>query len=165
MLKRIKKTFRLYQTKFSFGATSAIITNLGLISGLWTGMHPKLAIIGAMLLIAIVDNISDSVGIHIYQESELLNTREIWISTFTNFFTRILVSLSFVLLVIILPIKPAVISSIIWGLTLLAVLSYTIAKDEEVNPFFAMFEHVGIAIAVIILSNYIGGFVISKFKL
>jgi len=124
-----------------------------------------LAIIGAMLLIAIADNISDSVGIHIYQESELLNTREIWISTFTNFLARILVSLTFILLVIILPIKPAVICAISWGLLLLAILSYTIAKDEEVNPYLAMFEHVSIAVAIVILSNYIGGFVISKFKL
>jgi VIT1/CCC1 family predicted Fe2+/Mn2+ transporter len=165
MLKHIRKRFRLYQTKFSFGATSGIITNLGIICGLWTGAHPKLAIIGAMLLIAIADNISDSVGIHIYQESELLNTREIWISTFTNFLARILVSLTFILLVIILPIKPAVICAISWGLLLLAILSYTIAKDEEVNPYLAMFEHVSIAVAIVILSNYIGGFVISKFKL
>jgi VIT1/CCC1 family predicted Fe2+/Mn2+ transporter len=165
MLKRITKTFRLYQTKFSFGATSGIITNLGLISGLWSGAHPRLAIIGAMLLIAIADNISDSVGIHIYQESELLNTREIWISTFTNFLARILVSSTFILLVIILPIKPAVICAISWGLLLLGVLSYTIAKDEEINPYLAMLEHVGIAIAVVILSNYVGGFLISKFKL
>ena len=165
MLKYVKKKFRLYQTKFSFGATSAIITNLGLISGLWTGAHPKLAIIVAMLLIALVDNISDSVGIHIYQESELLSTREIWISTFTNFLTRIFVSLTFVFLVIILPIKPAVVCSIAWGLLLLAILSYTIAQKEEVNPYLAMIEHVGIAITVIILSNYVGGFVVKKFNL
>ena len=128
-------------------------------------MHPKLAIIGAMLLIAIADNISDSVGIHIYQESELLNTREIWVSTFTNFLARILVSSTFILLVIIFPIKLAAVCAISWGLLLLAILSYTIAKDEEVNPYFAMLEHVGIAVLVVILSNYIGGFVISKFKL
>ena len=165
MIKYIKKNFRLYQTKFSFGATSAIITNLGLISGLWTGIHAKLEIIGAMLLIAIVDNISDSVGIHIYQESELLNTKEIWISTFTNFFTRIFVSSTFIFLVIFLPIKLAVACSLIWGLLLLALLSYTIAKNEEISPYMAMLEHIGIAIVIIVLSNYIGKFVVDKFKL
>lgn len=165
MLRRIKKGFRLYQTKFSFGATSAIITNLGLISGLWTGAHPKLAIVGAMLLIAVADNISDSFGIHIYQESELLSTKEIWISTITNFLTRIFVSLTFILLVMILPIKPAVFISIAWGLLLLAALSYTIAKGEKINPYFALLEHIGIAIVVVVLSNYVGGFLIYKFKL
>lgn len=162
MMNQIKKMRRLYETRFSFGAAAAIITNLSLITGLRTGAHAKLSIIGAMLVIALADNISDSVGIHIYQESECLETKEIWLSTLTNFLTRILVSLSFILLVLVLPMNTAVILSIIWGLLLLAAISYIIAKDRKINPYLAMLEHITIAIIVIIASDFVGKFFINR---
>jgi len=159
----IKNKPRLYQTRFSFGATSAIITILGLISGLDMLARPKLTIIAGILVIALADNISDSVGIHIYQESEYINNKEVWISTLTNFLTRLFVSLTFILLVAFLPISLAVLSSIIWGLALLAAISYTIAKHREVNPYLAISEHIGIAILVIIASHLIGRCIITRF--
>jgi len=158
------KKCRLYETRFSFGATAAIITNLSLIVGLRTSGHAKLSIIGAMLVIALADNISDSAGIHIYQESECVETREIWLSTFTNFLTRLLVSLTFISLIFFLPIDAAVIYSIVWGLLLLAVMSYFIARDKKINPYLAIFEHLGIAIMVIMGSNFAGKLIISKIK-
>ena len=164
MLDYVKNKCRLYQTKFSFGATSAIITNLGLIIGLDSLAHPKLSIIGGILVIALADNISDSVGIHIYQESECITDREVWFSTFSNFFTRILVSLTFIILVLALPIRLAVFCSMVWGLLLLAFMSYTIAKDRGVSPYRAIFEHISIAVFVIIVSSFLGKFLISKFS-
>jgi len=165
MFKAIKEKCRLYETRFSFGATAAIITNLGLIAGLRTGVHAKISIIGAMLVIALADNISDSVGIHIYQESECLDIRETWVSTLTNFLTRVLVSLTFIFLVFFLPLKLAVWFSLIWGLLLLGFMSYKIAKDRGVNHYTAILEHVGIALLVILASNYAGKFIIGKFNL
>jgi VIT1/CCC1 family predicted Fe2+/Mn2+ transporter len=165
MMNYLKERHRLAQTKFSFGAASAIITNLGLISGLRTGEHAKLSIIGAILVIALADNISDSVGIHIYQESECLKTKEVWISTLTNFLTRILVSLTFILPLMVLPIKVAVVCAISWGLLLLVMMSYAIAKGRQINPYLAMLEHLCIAIIVIIASNFVGKLLITKLKL
>jgi VIT1/CCC1 family predicted Fe2+/Mn2+ transporter len=155
---------RLEETKFSFGATSAIITNLGLITGLDTLTHPRLSIIGGILLIALADNISDSFGIHIYQESECIGSKEVWLSTLSNFLTRIFVSLVFIILIAALPIGLAVACSMAWGLTLLAVMSYVIAKDRKVNPFQAIFEHISIAIVVITLSHFVGKGIIGRFK-
>ncbi len=151
-------------TRYSFGLTSALITNLALITGLDSTANAKLSILGAILVIAVADNISDSLGIHIYQESECLETKEIWFSTSTNFLTRILVSLTFIILMLLLPINAAVVFSVIWGLLLLAMMSYIIAKDRHINPYFAMFEHIGIAIIVIIASNFVGKLAISKLK-
>ncbi len=156
---------RPFQTRFSFGATSAIITNLALIVGLNTLAHPKPSIIGSMLVIALADNLSDSTGIHIYQESEYLSPREVWLSTLTNFATRVVVSLTFIVLVLALPIKIAVACSVPWGLSLLTIISYTIAKDRKVNPCVAMVEHIAIAIFVIIASNFAGKWAISVFNL
>ena len=160
----LKNTDRPRQTRFSFGATSAIITNLGIVTGLDTLTHPKLSIIGALLVIALADNLSDSFGIHIYQESEHVGKKEVWISTLTNFFTRLFVSLSFIILIIALPIKPAVICSVLWGLSLLSVMTYTIAKQQKINPYPAILVHVGIAILVVIASNFAGKFIITQLQ-
>jgi VIT1/CCC1 family predicted Fe2+/Mn2+ transporter len=160
----LKNTVRPAQTRFSFGATSAIITNLGIITGLDTLTHPKLSIIGALLVIALADNLSDSFGIHIYQESEHIGKKEVWLSTLTNFLTRLFVSSTFIILIIVLPIRLAVVCSVVWGLLVLTVMTYTIAKQQKINPFSAIFVHLTIAVIVVVASNFIGAFVITRFQ-
>jgi VIT1/CCC1 family predicted Fe2+/Mn2+ transporter len=164
MIKSLKRRFNLSQTKFSFGATSAIITSLGLITGLRTFSSPRLSIIGGLFIIAVADNIADSLGIHVYQEAECLKTREIWLSTFTNFLTRLLVSITFAFPVILLPLNIAVIVSVLWGILLLSLLSYSIAKREGKNPYLAILEHIFIAALVILISNTAGQFFSRKFS-
>lgn len=163
MIQYIKEKGRLYQTKFSFGATSGIITNLAIITGLRNGAHAKLTIIGSILIVAIADNISDSLGIHVYQESECLDPKEVWLSTATNFFARVLVSATFILLIGLLPIKMAAIISLCWGLLLLSVMSYVIARARKLSPYVGVFEHILIASIVIVASNFIGKFLIIRF--
>ncbi len=165
MIEYIKAKHRLYQTKISFGATSAVITNLGLITGLRNGAHAKLSIIGGILIIAFADNIADSLGIHVYQEAECLKAKEVWISTFSNFVTRVIVSLIFVLLVALLPMRMAVLFSLGWGLSLLAVLSYMIAKTRKTSTYVAVLEHLVIASIVIAASNFLGKFLLTRFQL
>jgi VIT1/CCC1 family predicted Fe2+/Mn2+ transporter len=151
-------------TKFSFGATSAIVTSLALIVSLSKTANPKLSIIGSLLVIAVADNISDSLGIHVYQESQLLNHKVIRASTFFNFLTRFLVILIFILLVAILPMGYAVIVSIAYGISLLAALSYLIAKGQKVNPYLAILQHLAIAVLVIAVSNFLGEWIMSIFS-
>lgn len=55
---------------FSFGITSGILTTLGLMVGLSSGTNLKLAVVGGILTIAIADSFSDTMGIHISEESE-----------------------------------------------------------------------------------------------
>ncbi|MCX5695628.1 MAG: hypothetical protein NTW18_03050 [Candidatus Omnitrophica bacterium] len=165
MIKFIKEKCRLKDTRFSFGATAAIITNLALVVGLRTGEHAKISIIGGMLIIALADNISDSVGIHIYQESECLAQKEVWISTLTNFTSRLLVSLTFIACVLFLPLQLAVLVSLAWGLLLLCSISYRIARERKLSPYTAMFEHMLIALCVIFMSDFFGRLIISRFKL
>ena len=150
-------------TRFSFGATSAIITCLAFVISLSKIDNPNL-IIGSLLVIAIADNISDSLGIHIYQESDLKKSEIVRSSTFFNFLTRFLVILIFILFVKFLPITYAIIFSIVWGLSLLLVLSYLIAKEQNVNPYSAIFWHISIAILVIIASNFLSGWIMSAFS-
>lgn len=160
----MKNTARPAQTRFSFGATSAIITNLGIITGLDTLAHPKLSIIGALLVIALADNMSDCFGIHIYQESEDLSKKEVWLSTMTNFLARLFVSSTFIVLIILLPVKLATVCSVVWGLLILTVMTYAITKQRKMNPYSAILVHILIAVFVVAASNFIGAFLIAKFQ-
>jgi len=150
------------QRRYIFGATSAIITNLGLITGLYFTPNAQINIIGSIMVIALADNISDSLGIHIYQEADHLSTREIWLSTFTNFATRLSVSLVFILIVVFFPLYEAILYLIILGLLLLSIISYIIAKNRKINPVRAIAEHLLIAAVVIFLSKYLGNWITSK---
>lgn len=163
MFNFIKGTCKKYQTKFSFGSTSAIMTNLGLIVGLDTSVNARVSIIAAILVIALADNISDSFGIHMYQESEHLERKEIWLSTSLNFLSRFLVSLLFVFFMAFLPLNIAVGCSLIYGLLLLAFISYIIAVNEETNVLYSIISHIGIAVTVIIVSDFVGRLIIGRF--
>ena len=151
-------------TKFSFGTTSAIVTSLAFIVSLSESINSKLTIIVSLLVFAVADNISDSLGLHIFQESDLKKPKVVSVSTFSNFFTRLLVVLIFVLAVVFLPIDYAVIFSIIYGISSLSILSYFIAKEQKANPYLSILEHVTIAVLVIIVSYFLREWIVNFFK-
>lgn len=143
-------------TNFSFGSTSAIITNISLIVGLGSTDISKSAILGGLLVLGIADNISDSLGHHIYKESEGSDAKESFISAILNFTVRLFISLSFILIILLFPIQEAQLISSIFGLFLLIVISYLIAIRNKQNPALEVLKHIGIAILVIIASKYVG---------
>jgi vacuolar iron transporter family protein len=151
-------------TKYSFGATSAIITCLAFIIGLSQSPNPRMSIVGSLLVIAIADNISDSLGIHIYQESDLKQQRVVRVSTIMNFFTRFGVILVFIAFVVILPVVIAIWASIAWGLALLTFLSYSIAREQKGNPYTAILIHVGVAVIVILASSVLSSWLMDVFS-
>ena len=84
----------------SFGAVSAIVTSVGLIIGFGAAGISKPTIVAGLLIIGFTDNLTDSLSIHIYQESEKLEEHSALRSTLGNFVTRLVISLSFVILVL-----------------------------------------------------------------
>lgn len=150
-------------SKFSFGATSSTVTSLGLIFGLLGASDPKASIIESLLVIAVADNISDSLGIHIYRESESLKAENTKIYTLSNFITRLGITVLFILLFAFLPLQLATSSCIILGLAVLTSLSYLISLQHKTNPLREIFLHVGISIPVIIVSHFIGQLIFSFF--
>ncbi len=149
---------------FSFGITSGIITTLGLMVGLHSGTHSRLAVIGGILIIAMADAFSDALGIHISEEFENRHTaKQIWASTVSTFFSKFAFSLTFVVPVLLLKLSTAIIVSIIWGFLMLAVLSYRISKEQNASPWKVIGEHLLIASIVIITTHYLGDWIALRF--
>jgi len=145
------------RTGFSFGLTSAIITTLGLMVGLHAGTHSRLVVLAGILTIAIADAFSDALGIHISEEAENTHTtRQIWVSTIATFLTKFLFAMTFVVPVIFLSLFTAIIVSLIWGLSILTVLSYIIARTQGEPPWKIVGEHLLIAAIVIAVTHWLG---------
>jgi VIT1/CCC1 family predicted Fe2+/Mn2+ transporter len=152
------------KTGFSFGLTSGIVTTLGLMVGLHSGTHSKLVVIGGILTIAIADAFSDALGIHISEESENKHTtKEIWESTISTFLSKFVFALTFVIPLLLFPLTTAIIVSIVWGLFVLGILSFYIAKEQKIKPWKVILEHLLIALGVIVITHYVGDWIGSTF--
>ena len=148
------------RTGICFGLTSAVITTLGLMVGLHSGTGSKMVVIGGILTIAVADAFSDALGIHVSEESENIHTtKQIWISTIATFSAKFFFALTFMIPVIFLPLSTAIIVSLVWGLSILTVLSYIIAKMQSKRPWKVVGEHVLIAVVVIVITHLVGDWV------
>ena len=149
-------------TKLSYGGTAAIVTSMGLLSGLSAATGAKATVTASLLVIAVADNLSDSLAIHIYQESERLESRQALSSTVANFFVRLLVASSFVVLVVLAPMPLIVPVGLTWGMLLLATLTYFVARNRGVPPLLEVAKHVTMAVVVIAVSRVIGAWILAN---
>lgn len=153
-----------FKTGIGFGLTSGIITTLGLIVGLHAGTESKIAVIGGVLSIAIADAFSDALGIHVAQESQDRHSvRAVWESTLATFLSKLAVSLSFILPLTLLSDVAAIAVSICWGMVLLTVFNFALARVRHLRAWPIIAEHVAIALCVIVLAHLVGDWVKSTF--
>jgi VIT1/CCC1 family predicted Fe2+/Mn2+ transporter len=149
---------------FSFGLTSGIITTLGLMVGLHSGTHSKHVVIGGILTIAIADAFSDALGIHISEESENKHIpKEIWESTISTFLSKFIFALTFIFPLLLLQLPTAIIISVVWGLSLLSIFSFYIAREQKVKSWKVIVEHLVIALVVIVITHHVGDWISSMF--
>ncbi len=148
------------QKGFGFGLTSGIITTLGLMIGLHSSTHDAMVVISGILVIAIADALSDALGMHISEESEAKNThKEVWEATIATFISKFIFALTFTVPVLLLPLDTAILVSIAWGVSLIMSISYYLAKKHGAKPAGVIFEHVAIAIFVIVATHFIGNWI------
>lgn len=152
------------KTGLSFGSTSGVLTTLGLMVGLFSGTGSKLAVIGGVLTIALADSLSDAFGIHIAEESEGVHSdKEIWQSTFSTFLTKLIFALTFVVPVLLFTLKTAIVISVIWGLLILTVLSWKMARSQKRKSWQLISEHLAVATFVVMATHFLGRWIASVF--
>jgi len=153
------------RTGLFFGATSGVITTLGLITGLNAGTHSVTAVLGGIFVIAVADAMSDALGIHLAEEANPnATTQHIWSATISTFLNKFIFAISFAVPLLLLPLDQAVIASLLWGMLVIIVLSYFLARVQRASPILIVAEHLGIAILVVVLSHLIGGWVSRTFN-
>ncbi len=145
-----------WTTGLSFGLTSGVITTLGLMVGLHAGTQSRAVVLGGIVTIAIADALSDALGIHITEEANRRESRHVWESTAITFAAKFVTAASFAVPVLWLPLEQAMPVSLGWGLGLLALLSWTVARTQRLPAWTVVAEHLAIAVAVVAATFYIG---------
>jgi hypothetical protein len=149
-------------TTLSYGGTAAIVTGMGLVVAFDAATTSKATLIGSLLVVAIADNLADSLAIHVYQESEKLDSRRAFRSTIANYVTRLLVAGSFVVLALLVPSHALVPIVLAWGLALLSTLSYFVARARGAAPALEVLKHLAVAVLVIGLSRAVGAWILAR---
>jgi VIT1/CCC1 family predicted Fe2+/Mn2+ transporter len=158
----IKKYFHQLMTGISFGLTSGVITSLGMIVGLHSATSSKLAVVAGIIVMAIADGLADAAGLHMSEESEQErgeakhSSKEIWLTTLFTFLSVTGFILTFSVPIFIFPLKIAIPVAIAWGVLLLILLNFYIAKIKRVSPTGLILEHIFLALFVIVVSHYAG---------
>ena len=96
---------------------------------------------------------------HLYQESEGLDTHEAFTSTLTNFAARLTITATFVALALRLQDGWLLAIVTAWGLALLGVLTISLAHQRHARVGRELLRHYAIAAIVITLSRGIGAYV------
>jgi VIT1/CCC1 family predicted Fe2+/Mn2+ transporter len=152
------------RTGLFFGATSGVITTIGLMTGLNSGTRSVAAVLGGILVIAVADALSDALGIHLAEESDPdTDHNHVWAATISTFLNKFVFAISFAVPVLLLPLDQAIIVSIVWGMIVITVLSYFLARAQNASPVEIIVEHLGIALLVVVLSHFIGAWVSRTF--
>jgi VIT1/CCC1 family predicted Fe2+/Mn2+ transporter len=149
-----------WKTGLSFGTTSGVITTLGLLVGLHAGTHSKTAVLGGILTIAVADALSDAMGIHLAEEAKHTQpAHAVWEATLATFVAKFLIAGTFAIPVLVRPLDQAVVISVVWGLALLAAISFFVARVQGISPWKAIGEHLFIALCVVAVTHSLGDWI------
>jgi len=157
-------------TGISFGLTTAVITSLGMIVGMHSATSSKQAVVASIVVMAIADGLSDAVSLHTAEEAEVEQgkpkhtPKEIWLTTLVAFLSIAGFTLTFAVPVVLFPLETAVFLAIAWGMMLLIFLNFYIAAIRKENPIKHIFEHILLAVLVIIVSHLVGNWVALGFE-
>ena len=128
------------------------------------GLAPEIGI-GGILTIAIADAFSDALGIHVSQESQgRYSSKSVWEATIATFLSKFVFALTFVAPIISFELSKAILISVVWGLSILSIFSFLIAKKQKENPWKAVTEHLVIAVVVVLITGFIGDWIATVFS-
>lgn len=152
-------------TGVSFGVTSGVITALGMIVGLNEATSSRLAVLAGIVIMAIADGMADAAGFHIVEEAEVEygkvkhSTKEVWMTTIFIFLAVCGFILTFAVPILLLQLRTAIYVDIAWGLFLLVILNFFIAKVKNESPLRLISGHVFLAVFVIAVSYLAGNLI------
>lgn len=130
-----------------------------MVVGVNASTSSRLAVIAAIISIAIADAFSDAVAMHVSEESEGVHTRkDVWEATMATFLTKFAFAMTFVIPIWFLALDLAVLVDIIWGLLIMTVFNIFLARSQEERVLRVVFEHLTIAIVVVLITYTAGSF-------
>ena len=120
----------------------------------------KIVVIGGILTIAIVDALSDAMGIHMATESlHKYSLKEIWEATYSTFTYKFIFSAFFILPVLLIELSKAIIICILIGSYIICANNLLMARQQKRVAWKLIINHLTLTFTVIIIAYYIGVFI------
>jgi len=139
-----------------FGVYSAVITDIGLIFGIYKGSHSKKSILAGLATVSLCDTLADAYSLYISIKSENKDSsKNASVAGISAALCKFSITIIFIMLFFIFDIDNAIYFSVVYGSILIVVsstyLSY-IRKENYTNTikYFAFY------VIICILSYYIG---------
>ena len=160
-----RKYFHQLVTGVSFGLTTAVITSLGMIVGMYSATSSRLAVVAGIVVMAVADGLSDAISLHTAEEAEVEKgkgkhtPKELWLTTLFAFVAVSGFTLTFTVPILLFPADTAIAVAVGWGFLLLTFLNFYIGKIRNENPVKIIFEHILLAVFVIIISYVVGSLI------
>ncbi|MFV1977685.1 MAG: hypothetical protein ACC651_18235, partial [Candidatus Scalindua sp.] len=105
---------------------------------------------------AIADSLSDALGIHVSEEANpARTTMQVWVATVATFLSK-LYAIVFIIPVLLFDLPVAININLVWGVFLLTILSYYLAKSQGVKPWKVILEHLIIIAIVVAITHFLG---------
>jgi len=143
--------------KWTFGISSAVLTTLGMIVGLNSATSSRLAVLAGIAAVAIADSLSDSLGMYSQKKAERgTSSKTAFNYAWGCFLGKFIFTFSFMIPFLLLPIEPAILISVIWGLMLISFVNAQIAFIQEENITWGVTKSIIITLIVVLLS-YLAG--------
>lgn len=141
-----------------FGVTSAIITTMALVVGTHSATNLSHAVIAAILIIAFADSMADAFAIYTSERGREGCTKgDAVTAMIAAFLTKFIFALTFIIPIVAFKnLHTAIIVDLSYGVILLIIFNYRLAKQKQEAVFNTIITHVGLAVLVVILSHYLG---------
>ena len=145
----------------TFGAMDAIINVLGIIVGLGV-IGDRVIVVVGLLVAGIANSLGNAAGFHVSEETEGIHTRkEVWLSTLLSFVGTFAVTIILVLPLLFFGLSQAMIISVLGGMAIIVLMGIFNGRhmgQGRKETISLIFEYMVLAVVVIIIAYYLGGF-------
>jgi VIT1/CCC1 family predicted Fe2+/Mn2+ transporter len=77
--------------------------------------------------------------------------------------SKLVFALSFIAPVLVFDLSQAILISVLWGLSILAVYSFIIARQQQEKSWKVVAEHLAIGLAVVVITHFVGNWISTIF--
>jgi predicted adenylyl cyclase CyaB len=150
--------------EMTFGITSGILTTVGVLVGMGSATDSPLAVIAALVSIAIADSCSDAFGMYMARVSERGTPRgQALRHALGTLAGKALLTATFLVPLLLLPLRAAVWVDLAWGALGLALLSAEQAVVDQQSVARRVALNLGLAV-LIVLNAWLAGRLVAHFS-
>ncbi|MBL7150665.1 VIT1/CCC1 transporter family protein, partial [Candidatus Microgenomates bacterium] len=92
------------------------------------------------------------------------SSRSIWEATIATFLSKLVFALTFIAPILFFELSEAILISVVWGLSILSIFSFIIAKQQKENPWKVVIEHLVIGLVVVLITDFVGDWIAVVFN-